>query len=326
MSHVIRTSYHGADRKQVPDLLQHHGIAVQMLRDHPGQLEMRCTRDKVTVRLSILRGAKSGFDIEAEPEPTGLMVHRWPRALKLAEDVIHLVQTMDCTWGQQTSGQSPHSSQPRKTTTAPAWMFVLGILVMVIMTVPTFVVLRDGLQLSQDARLTIFAAVNLPTLIVLGFITVAIERRTAEPGKTLRSVARGAFCLGCMAVYLSSIYRTVNERGAEIYTVCGPQTMYDQQSLDYGFAMIVVAAVAFVVPNRFTMTFTGLGISLGGAMQLWIAKQAMAGEVQLRAVTGDGIGKLMEQFPVIPLLMGGSLLLAGIGAACHPWLRKSEAI
>jgi hypothetical protein len=452
MSCLYHTEYHGVGRERLPDLLQQRGISVQLLHDSADQLEMRCTRDKVTVRLGVFRGHAGCFRLQAEPEPTGLMFLRWPRALQLAEDLIQFVQMMELTSTQcphcrahfsyltQYPAEScPHCQQPlgtsatstdtmwyiargnkkagpvpwrklqklavagkvrpgdmvleetqtgtapangrpekkawrrassvaqlfpvaaaatpvavpvaqfapetrrpaasppravavaapahiphsRRIQRAPFWMFALSVLVVAIMGVTTFSLLQGGFPLSESTQLTI-ALVNLVGIILLGVITVAIEHRTAEPFRTFRGVAGGAFCLGFLNVAISSIYRTLNERGGEIYDLCGPQNYGDVQFLQYGLAMLLVAAVAFLLPNRFTMTFTGLGISLGGVLQLWVAKLALAGEVQLRAATADGMGKLMEQFPVIPLVMGVILLLAGIGWAIGSWFMKPE--
>jgi hypothetical protein len=201
-------------------------------------------------------------------------------------------------------------------------LFAAGLLVLAVMGATTAFVYGGGLRLEHDAKFAVLIFTNLVGLILLGLICVAIERRSAEPASTLRQVASGAFCLGALAVVLATVYRIPNERGDPVYVLCGPQTAYDTWSLDYGLAMMAVALVTFVIPNRFTMTLTGLGISLGGAMQLWVAKLAMTGEAQLRAVSGDGMGKLMEQFPVIALIMGVILLLAGIGAACTPWFMR----
>jgi hypothetical protein len=200
-------------------------------------------------------------------------------------------------------------------------MFALGVLVLGIVGGTAALVLRGGFDLSADDRLAVLVCTGLPGLILLGVISVAIEHRTAEPYKTMREVASGAFCLGLLAVVASSLYRTVNERGGQVYVLCGPQTRYDRLLLDYGLAMLLVAAVTFLLPNKLSITVTGLGVMVGGLMQIWVARLAMSAEAQLRAVFGDGMGRLSEEFPVIPLLMGGLLVLGGIGAVCWPWLK-----
>ena len=58
---------------------------------------------------------------------------------------------------------------------------------------------------------------------------------------------------------------------------------------------------------------------MGGALELWAGAAALGGSTQLSAGSGDGMGKLLADYPVIALVLGPVLLLAGIAVILIAW-------
>jgi hypothetical protein len=161
--------------------------------------------------------------------------------------------------------------------------------------------------------------------LILAFIVRAVvQRRTREPHKEMREVAFGSACFGLGAVITGSVYRVVNDRGGQEYHVCGPQTAYDSLLLWYGAAMILTGVASFVLPRLLGILLIGCGAIFGGVLNWAIAALAMAGAVQLRSASGDGFGRLVEEYPVLALVPGLILVCAGIGLVCWPcsvWIK-----
>lgn len=219
---------------------------------------------------------------------------------------------------------------------APGWMLALVTLILVIWWGLTAALVLGGEFATSDAQQTIVVVVSVLSLIPLGILAFAIERRTAQPYKFIRVGAIGAFCLGVLGVIMSSYHKTVNVRGftfggkehvlakEEVMVLSGPQNWYDVLLLDYGLALLLVAAVTFLLPNLLTATVTGLGILGAGIIQGSFAILAMTGAGQLRAV--DDVGQLWEGtavLPVITLVTGIILVIAGIAVLVLPWRSKS---
>jgi hypothetical protein len=150
-------------------------------------------------------------------------------------------------------------------------MFALLILILAIWGTTAALLLGGTLNLSAETKLYIFVGVGFPGIFALGALTNAINHRTQEPYKPTRLLAVGAFSLGILSVVGSSVYRVQTEQGGHTYALLGPQHNVDVQMLYYGAAMLVLAPAAYLVPITPLASLLGVGVAIGGAMQVWVA-------------------------------------------------------